>query len=75
MMRKLFLSALILFVDTEQGSSRILRLVIAVVVSNMYLCILAVARPFKRLDDMYLACVANLLLTCSFISGKSDQLP
>jgi hypothetical protein len=72
-MRKVLLSALILFMDTEQGSNRIMRLVIATIISAMYLGILALARPFKRTDDLYLACLANLLLTCCFISGKSTQ--
>ena len=72
--RKVLLSALILFLDTEQGSSRMLRLVLATVISIMYLGILAVARPFKRTDDMYLACLANILLSCCFVSGKSTHL-
>ena len=73
-MRKLVLSALILFVDTEQGSSRVLRLVLASIISTMYSCILAVARPFKRSDDMHIACLANLFLALTFISGKSAPL-
>jgi len=72
MERKILLSAVIIFVDTEFGSSRMLRLVLAVIIAAMYLAILALARPFKRLDDMYLA---NLLLTCCFASGKLPQLP
>ena len=72
--RKVLLSAVILFVDTEFGSTRMLRLALAAIISAMYLSILAVARPFKRLDDMYLACLANLLLTCSFVSGFAVKL-
>jgi hypothetical protein len=70
MERKILLTAVISFVDTEYGSSRMLRLVLANIISVMYLAILALARPFKRLDDMYLSCLANLLLTCCFASGK-----
>jgi hypothetical protein len=69
MIRKILLSALILFVDTEKGSSKFMRLVLAATISAMYSAILAAARPFKRIDDMFLALLANLLLTCCFISG------
>jgi hypothetical protein len=64
MARKLFLTAMILFFDTSGGADRLLRLVIAAVVSATYLALLALARPFKRADDLYLACTANLLLSC-----------
>eukprot|EP00961_Rhodomonas_salina_P006487 88046-Rhodomonas_salina.2 len=72
--RKLFLTALILFVDTEVGDSKLLRLVIAVIVTAMYLALLALARPFKRPEDLYLACTSNLLLACCFVSGIAIKL-
>lgn len=53
--RKLALTSLILFVDTEYGSSRLMRLVLAAIVTAMYLATLALARPYKRADDLYLA--------------------
>ena len=34
----------------------------------------ALARPFKRDDDLYLACTANLFLSCCFTSGMVIQL-
>jgi hypothetical protein len=74
MHRKLLLVALILFVDTENGSSRMLRLVFAVLIQIMYLAILAVARPFQRTDDFYIACLSNLLLACCFTSGNSIHI-
>ena len=45
MLRKMLLTALILFVDTEFGDIRILRLWIATFVSGAYLALLALARP------------------------------
>ena len=72
--RKLFLASLVLFIDQETGSSKLLRLVVATVVSALFLAALALARPFKRSDDLYLACVANLLLTCCFCLGTVIQL-
>jgi len=72
--RKLFLASLVLFIDQEYGSSKMLRLVVATVVSALFLAALALARPFKRSDDLYLACVANLLLTCCFCLGTVIQL-
>jgi len=67
--RKLFLASLVLFIQTNEGSSKLLRLVVASVVSGLYLAALALARPFKRADDLYLACTANLLLMCCFCSA------
>jgi len=72
--RKLFLASLVLFIDTEYGSIKLLRLSVASVVSGLYFAVLALARPFKRDDDLYLACTANLLLLCCFISGTVIQL-
>ncbi|EOD07315.1 hypothetical protein EMIHUDRAFT_198748 [Emiliania huxleyi CCMP1516] len=72
--RRLFLASLVLFIQTNTGSSKLLRLIIASVVSGLYLTALALARPFKRTDDLYLACTANLLLLCCFISGIVIQL-
>ncbi|EOD35913.1 hypothetical protein EMIHUDRAFT_110524 [Emiliania huxleyi CCMP1516] len=72
--RKLFLASLVLFIQTDTGSSKILRLFVASVVSALYLAVLALARPFKRSADLYLACTANLFLACCFTSGTVIQL-
>mmetsp|Transcript_8595 Transcript_8595/g.26483 ORF Transcript_8595/g.26483 Transcript_8595/m.26483 type:complete len:1239 (-) Transcript_8595:80-3796(-) len=72
--RRLWLTALILFVDTEYGARKFLRLIIGAIVSAMYLTILALARPYKRQDDLYLACLSNLLLACCFCSGMAIKL-
>jgi len=72
--RKLFLASLVLFIDSEHGSGKMLRLVVATIVSALYLAALALARPFKRSDDLQLACIANLLLTCWFVLGVTIQL-
>ena len=67
--RKVFLTGLILFIDTEQGSERMLRLVIASTISIVYLGLLALARPYKRNDDLYLSFASNILLSCCFLMG------
>lgn len=69
MVRKLFLTCFMLFIDLRQGSSKLLRLAIATAVSALYLAALALARPFQHRDDLFLACLANLLLICSFVAG------
>eukprot|EP00961_Rhodomonas_salina_P034823 469002-Rhodomonas_salina.3 len=74
MARKLILTALILFVDTAEGSTRMLRLVIAAIILAMYLALLAVVRPCKRGDDLHRACLSNLLLNCCFVSGFAIKL-
>ena len=40
----------------------------------MFLTCLALARPYRRFDDLCLACVANFLLTCCFASGVVIQV-
>ena len=67
--RKVFLTGLILFIDTEQGSERMLRLIIASTISVAYLGLLALARPYKRNDDLYLSFASNILLSCCFLMG------
>ena len=74
LLRRLVLTSIILFVDTEHGSSKMLRLVLGTIISAMYLGILALARPYKRLDDLYLACLSNMLLACCFVSGIAIKL-
>ena len=51
-----------------------LRLLLGTIVSAMYLGILALARPYKRSDDLMLACLSNMLLTCCFVSGIAIKL-
>ena len=81
MVRKLFLTGFIMFVDPEEGSSRAFRLIIATLVSSVYMCILAYARPYKRQNDLNLALVSNVILICLFSLGiviklcdKDDEL-
>jgi hypothetical protein len=68
-LRKLVLTALILFVDTEQGATKMMRIVLATLISSSFVVILALVRPFKRSDDLILACFSNLLLTTTFVTG------
>ena len=74
MMRKVFLTGFIMFVDAEEGSSRVFRLIIATVVSSFYMAILSYARPYKRQDDFHLALVSSILLICFFSLGIVIQL-
>ena len=74
LLRKIFLTSMVLFIDQEYGSRKLLRTVVAAIVSATFLTLLALARPYRRSDDLYLACVANLLLTCCFASGVVIQV-
>ena len=67
--RKICLTGLIIFVDKEEGSERILRLLIGIIICIVYASILPLARPYRRNDDLYLAVTSNLLLTCCFVVG------
>jgi len=72
--RKVFLTGLIMFVDPEEGSSRVLRLILATVVSSLYMSILSYACPYKKIDDFQLAIISNTLLICCFTLGIIIQL-
>ena len=65
---------MVIFIDTSNGTNKLLRLFVAIVVSALYLAVLAVVRPFRRDDDAALAYVASLLLICVFASGFILQL-
>jgi len=53
----------------EKGSTKILRLVIAIMVSALFLGILALARPYRQNNDLHLAFMSNVLLICFFSTG------
>lgn len=72
--RKIFLTGFIMFLDSREGSDKVLRLVVAAVSSGLYIGILALARPYKRLDDLYLATISNMILLCCFVSGVILQI-
>ena len=74
LVRKIFLTSMVLFIDQEYGSRKLLRTVVAAIVSATFLTLLALARPYRRSDDLCLACIANLLLTCCFASGVVIQV-
>ena len=65
-MRKLSLTCFILFIDTNQGSSRLMRLVIGGLVSTLYLTFLTIAQPYKRKADLYLASLCSSSLCFCF---------
>eukprot|EP00555_Chaetoceros_dichaeta_P002211 CAMPEP_0198252350 /NCGR_PEP_ID=MMETSP1447-20131203/2848_1 /TAXON_ID=420782 /ORGANISM="Chaetoceros dichaeta, Strain CCMP1751" /LENGTH=497 /DNA_ID=CAMNT_0043937557 /DNA_START=1419 /DNA_END=2912 /DNA_ORIENTATION=+ len=65
--RKICLTGLILFIDSEGGSDRIFRLLVAILICVIYGIFLSRARPYKRNDDLDLAILSNLLLTCCFV--------
>jgi hypothetical protein len=74
LLRKLMLTVLVLFVDTEFGDSRLLRLALGAMVSATYLALLTLTRPFKHSEDLHLACMSSLLLTGCFVSGLIIKL-
>jgi len=67
--RKLILTGLVNLIDLEKGSTKILRLVTAIMVSALYLGILALARPYRQNTDLHLAFTSNVLLICFFSTG------
>lgn len=67
--RKIILSGIILFLDREEGSTKIFRLVVATIISCFYLVLLAFAQPYKNLSDFYLALLSNSVLVCCFGLG------
>jgi len=67
--RKLFLTGLVNMIDLEKGSTKIIRLVIAIMVSTLYLGILGLARPYIQNTDLYLAFTSNVVLICLFSTG------
>ena len=68
-MRKMFLTGIIIFIDIDNGSNKILRLVVASIVSLVFAFILLAFNPYKRKDNYYLALVSNFLLICFFVMG------
>ena len=68
-LHKIFLTGCIMFIDLKEGSNKILRLVIAIIVSTLYLSILLAYRPYKQDVNFYLAFLSNFLILCCFSSG------
>merc|ERR1712238_181145 len=69
LVRKISLTGLLLFIDPEEGSEKVLRLLVATGICIFYGTILSRARPYKRKDDLDLAIFSNMLLTCCFLVG------
>jgi len=67
--RKLFLTGIVNFIDLEEGSTKILRLVTAIMISALYLGVLALARPYKKSTDLHIAFISNVVLICFFSTG------
>jgi len=74
MLRKMMLTAFILLIDIEYGATKILRIIVAGIISAGFLTALALAHPHKRRDDFFLAVTANLLLVCCFVSAVAIKL-
>ncbi len=68
-LRKIVLTGAIMFIDTKEGSNKLLRLVIAGVVSVVYFGVLLAFHPYKRRDDYNLAFLSNLILIFCFLLG------
>lgn len=66
-MRKILLTGFINFIDMREGSNKILRLIVAAIVSIIFVILLLYTRPYKRVDDLGLSIVANVVLTCTFV--------
>ena len=72
--RKLCLTGFIMFIDPQEGSNKTIRLSVAAIISVFYLGMLAASRPYKRLDDLYIAIASNICLACSFVAGITLHL-
>jgi len=68
--RKMLLTGFMLLIP-EQGPEKILRLVLAILISILYFGILLRARPYKRSNDLDLAFISNIFLLCCFVLGIS----
>jgi hypothetical protein len=67
--RKIFLTGAIILIDTQEGSNKMLRLVVANIVSVIYFGILLAYHPYKRSDDYNLAFLSNFLMITCFVLG------
>jgi hypothetical protein len=67
--RKIFITGAIILIDTQEGSNKMLRLVVAIIVSVIYICILLAYHPYKRSDDYNLAFLSNFLIISCFALG------
>ena len=68
---KFYLTWLVMFVDKEQGSKRVLWLMIVIIVSTMYLDLLALSYLFKRANDLHLSFTNNIILIGCFLLDAS----
>jgi hypothetical protein len=67
--RKIFLTGAIMLIDPEEGSNKMFRLVIANIVSTLYLSIFLIFCPYRQSQNYYLGLVSNFLLISSFSLG------
>jgi hypothetical protein len=67
--RKIFLTGVIILIDKQEGSNDMLRLLVAIVVSILYVGTLLAYHPYKRSDDYNLAFLSNFLMICCFVLG------
>lgn len=67
--RRLMLTCFVLFIDTKEGSSRLFRIILAIIVCVLYHTLLLALCPYKRSDNYNLALIMNLAITCCFCLG------
>ena len=68
-LRKLILCGYVILIDPKEGSNKMLRLVVAILVSLLYHSLLLAFRPYRRNDDYNLAFLSNYLLIGCFSLG------
>jgi hypothetical protein len=68
-MQKISLVGFIILIDFDEGSNKLLCLVLAIIISILYFGILLAYHPYKQHDDYDLAFVSNFLLICCFTLG------
>jgi hypothetical protein len=67
--KKLVLTNVLLVIDTEEGSAKLVRLFVAFLVSLIGLTLTLFTQPFKRHSDNHLNIVAQLILVIFFVTG------
>ena len=72
--RRLSLTSFILFVDTEEGSDKLARLIFGSLLCVLFLALTLLAQPYRHHVDNGLACLAQLLLVCCFVSSIALKL-
>ena len=71
LVERIFLSGFVLLIPRKYS---IIRLSLAVVVSNLFAVLTLLAMPYRRVADAYLSVAANVMLMLVFLGGLLVKL-